>query len=183
MNKDKKEQTLPINEKIRATQLQVISENGENIGVISRDQALQLARESDLDLVMVAESGGEGVPVTKIIDYGKVLYAKKKKLAEAKKHQKVIQVKEIKMRPKIGEHDFKTKINHGIQFLKDGKHLKVTLMFRGREMATSRDRGYEMFKKVEQAFNEHGLENIGIEKDSKAGINWTRIYTVKTKAK
>ncbi len=179
MLNNKIEKTLPINEQIRALRLQVITADGENVGVIPRDQALKMAQEADLDLVMVAESGGEGVPVTKIIDYGKVLYSKKKKQAEAKKHQKVIQIKEIKMRPKIGEHDYQTKIKHGIQFLKEGKHLKVTLMFRGREMATSRERGKEMFDKVDQTLYEQEL-NFVIDKESKAGMNWSRIYLLKT---
>lgn len=175
---NKIEKALPINEQIRVPRLQVISAEGENIGVISRDQALKMAQEVDLDLVMVAERGGDGVPVAKIIDYGKVLYAKKKKQAEAKKHQKTIQIKEIKMRPKIGDHDYQTKIKHGIQFLKEGKHLKVTLMFRGREMATSRERGQEMFEKIDQTLQEQGL-NFAVDKESRAGMNWSRIYLLK----
>lgn len=176
---EKKEKSLPINDQIRAPRVQVIMADGENVGVISRDQALRMAQESDLDLVMVAEHGSEGVPVTKIIDYGKVLYAKKKKQAEAKKHQKVIQIKEIKMRPKIGEHDFQTKIKHAAQFLKDGKHLKITLMFRGREMATIRERGQELFDKVQQSLTEYDLNNLLVEKESRAGMNWSRIYILK----
>ena len=104
-------------------------------GILSRDEALKLARQADLDLVLLSEKGGEGQPVVKIMDFGKALYAKKKQLAEAKKHQKVIEVKELKLRPKIGEHDYQTKMNQAIQFLKEGKHLKVTLMFKGREAA------------------------------------------------
>ena len=175
----KKEKSLPINEQIRAIRIQVIAQDGENVGIISRDEALKLARQAELDLVMVAEQGREGVPVAKIIDYGKVLYAKKKKQVEAKKHHKVIQIKEIKLRPKIGEHDYQTKLKQACQFLKDGKHVKITLVFRGREMVTIRERGLEMFDKVMQTFQEHGLTNLHQEKESKAGTQWSRIYTVK----
>ena len=176
----KKEKSLPINDKIRATRIQVIAQDGENVGIISLDEALKLARQAELDLVMVAEQGRDGVPVAKIIDHGKVLYAKKKKQVESKKHQKVIQIKEIKLRPKIGEHDYQTKLKQACQFLKDGKHVKVTLVFRGREMATIRERGFEMFNKVMLTFQEHGLTNLHQEKESKAGTQWSRIYAVKT---
>lgn len=176
---EKKEKSLPINEHIRVPRIQVITAEGENVGVISRDQALRMAQAADLDLVMVAESGSQGVPIAKIVDYGKILYEKKKKQAEAKKHQKVIQIKEIKIRPKIGDHDFKTKLKQGIQFLSEGKHLKITLMFRGREMATIKERGQEMFDKVQDYLAQNGFDNLNVEKESKAGMNWSRIYTVK----
>lgn len=166
-----------INEKIRFDRMQVISHDGKNLGVLSRDEALRLARQSDLDLVVIAESGNEGEPVVKIMDFGKVLYAKKKQQAEAKKHQKVIQVKEIKLRPNIGEHDYQTKINQAIQFLQDGKHLKITLMFRkGREVTTKEERGEEMFAKVNKRFEEAGLTKIVQEKDAKSAQFWSRVY-------
>lgn len=174
-----KDNTLPINEQIRAAQLQVITETGENKGLMSRDQALSLAREIGLDLVMVAEQGKDGNPVAKIIDYGKVLYAKKKKISESKKHQKLVQIKEIKLRPKIGEHDYMTKIKQAVQFLKAGKFVKVTLVFRGREMATIRQRGLEMFDKVRATLESHGITNLIEEKESKAGPQWSKVYAVK----
>ena len=89
---------MPLaNKQIRAEKVQVISLDGENLGVLSKADALAQAVDANLDLVMIAESGNEGVPVTKIMDLGKALYLKKKKQAEAKKHQKVIQIKEVKM--------------------------------------------------------------------------------------
>src|SRR5689334_22882959 len=103
-SKDKKEVGPLLNEKIRAPRLQLIAEDGHNIGIVSRGEALKLAQEANLDLVIIADEGREGVPVAKIMDFGKSLYEKKKKQHDAKKHQKVIQVKEIKMGPKIGEH-------------------------------------------------------------------------------
>lgn len=171
---------MPINENIRAPKVQLIDDNGVNRGVVSRDEALRLAIEAEIDLVLLSETGSEGVPVVKIMDFGKALYEKKKKLAEAKRHQKVVQVKEIKLRPKIGEHDYQTKMNRGIEFLKAGKHLKITLMFRGREMATKRERGQELFDKVHKTFEEHGLlKDLVQEKDARAGQFWSRIYYLK----
>jgi len=172
--------TVPVNEKIRAPKVQLIDENGVNQGVLSRDAALNMALEAELDLVLIAERGADGVPVVKIMDHGKALYEKKKKLAEAKKHQKVIQIKELKFRPKIGAHDFTTKMNRGIEFLKAGKHLKITLMFRGREMATKSERAQELFARIHQVFQEENLlDNLIQEKDSKAGQFWSRIYHLK----
>lgn len=168
-----------INEKIRFDKMQVISHDGKNLGILAREEALKLARQTDLDLVVIADQGGEGYPVVKVMDFGKVLYAKKKQQAEAKKHQKVIQVKEIKLRPKIGEHDYQTKINQAVQFLKDGKHLKVTLMFRGRETATREERGQEIFDKINKSFEEAGLTKLVQEKDAKAAQFWSRVYYLK----
>jgi len=160
--------------------MQLIDEKGVNRGIVSRDEALRLSVEAELDLVLLSESGGDGVPVVKIMDFGKALYEKKKKLAEAKKHQKIVQVKEVKFRPKIGAHDFETKMNRGIGFLKEGKHLKITLMFRGREMATKQERGRELFDRIHKVFEEQDiLKDLVQEKDSKAGQFWSRIYYLK----
>jgi len=179
--KDKREKLPPTNDQIRATQVQVIDQDGENVGVISKREALRLADQAQLDLVLVAEKGSEGVPITKIMDFGKVLYERKKKQAEAKKRQKIVQVKEIKLRPKIGEHDFQTKINHGMEFLLAGKHLKITIMFRGREALSKYELSREMFDRIEKVFEEHELlEKLVKEKDSRAGNFWSRIYYMKS---
>lgn len=178
--KSRKELVPPINENIRFEKVHLIDQLGENRGIVPIREALLVAREAGLDLVLLTESGSEGYPVTKVIDYGKMLYAKKKQQAEAKKHQKVIQIKEIKMRPKIGEHDYKTKINQGIEFLKDGKKLKITLMFRGREAAMKNERGQMIFDKISQSFEEADLGlDIVAEKDTKSGNMWSRIYYLK----
>lgn len=160
--------------------MQVIASDGRNVGVISRYDALNMAQSEGLDLVLISNSGSEGVPVAKIMDYGKELYNKKKKLHEAKKNQKVIQIKEIKIRPKIGEHDYLTKINQGVGFLESGKQLKVTLLFRGREVTNKNERGLELFKKVDQTFEERGLlERIVEEKEIKAGSAWSKVFSLK----
>lgn len=171
---------MPVNENIRGQKLQLIDENGVNQGVLPRDEALRLAREADLDLVLLSETGAESVPVVKIMDFGKALYEKKKKLAEAKKHQKIIQIKEVKFRPKIGVHDFETKMKRAIDFLKTGKHVKITLMFRGRELANKYERGTELFERIHKVFEENDmLKDLVQEKDSRAGQFWSRIYYIK----
>lgn len=170
-----------VNEKIRFDSMQVISADGENLGVLRRDQALLTARQAELDLVLLADQGAMGVPVAKIMDFGKAIYAKKKKQAEAKKKQKVIKVKEVRLRPKIGEHDFQTKINQAVQFLQEGNKLKITLEFRGRELAMKQERGNELFNKVDTAFNERQVANLMHEKDASLGKYWSRIYYIKGK--
>lgn len=170
-----------INEHIKAPRLQVITHEGQNVGVIEKQQALRLSQAAELDLVLIADSGSEGVPVAKIMDYGKVLYEKKKKAVEAKKKQKLVQVKEIQIRPKIGEHDFQTKLKRAVQFLKEGKHVKVALVFRGREMATKDERGTELFEKVEAAFDALGATDRAYERESKMGSVWSRVYYQKSK--
>lgn len=176
--KDKNTNGIVANEAIRAREVQLITEDGRNVGVVSRDEAMFRAKDAGLDLVMLSE--GKDTPIVKIMDLGKELYERKKKQAEAKKHQKVIQVKEIKLRPKIGEHDYVTKMNQGIGFLKDGKHLKVTLLFRGREVATKQERGLEMFDKINKTFQDEGLlEHLAEDKDIKAGPAWSKIFYLK----
>jgi len=180
MLKERRESAPLINQQIRAENVQLITQDGENIGTISRTQALRQAEEAGLDLVLIAQSGKEGIPVVKIMDFGKVLYEKKKKTIEAKKHQKVIQVKEIKMSPKIGEHDYQTKIKQAVQFLTSGKRVKITLSFRGREIATKEARGSELFAKIQKSFEEHDLaSNLVQEQDAKMGKMWSRIYYLK----
>ena len=111
----------------------MISEDGEQLGVVSIEVALEKAREVGLDLIEVGPNTKP--PVCKILDFGKLKYEEKKKQQLSKKKQHVIKVKEIRLRPRIDDHDLMTKLNHGRKFLQDGSKLKVTLMFRGREMA------------------------------------------------
>src|SRR3984885_6980472 len=180
MLKERRESAPLINQQIRAESVQLITQDGENIGTISRNQALRQAEEAGLDLVLIAQTGKEGIPVVKIMDFGKVLYEKKKKTIEAKKHQKVIQVKEIKMSPKIGEHDYQTKMRQALDFLKTGKRVKVTLFFKGRENATKFERGTELFDKVQKVFEDLDLlKNLGQETDTRMGSLWSRIYFLK----
>ncbi|MGZ6250821.1 MAG: translation initiation factor IF-3 [Candidatus Chromulinivorax sp.] len=169
-----------INDQIVADNVQVISADGQNLGVVPLKKALELATLARLDLVLLDELDGK-TPLVKVMDFGKNLYAKKKKLAEGKKKQKVIKTKELKIRPKIGLHDYQTKLKQGIQFLEDGNKLKITLTFRGREVNLRDERGQEMFDQVDKTFQEAGLVNIAQENDLKAGPLWSRVYYLKAK--
>ncbi len=178
--KEKNENVQLINEKIKAPKVQLIGLDGQNVGLVSRAEAMTHAQEAGLDLVMLAENGNFGVPVVKVMDFGKALYEKKKKKHEAKKHQMVIQVKEIKISPKIGDHDYQTKMNQMLQFLKEGKRVKITLFFRGRENADRDDRGGQLFVRIENTLAQHGFgDNLVQEKDAIAGKLWSRIYFLK----
>lgn len=128
---------LLINEKIRAKEVRLIGEHGEQIGIMSAREAQLKAREADLDLVMVSPNAHP--PVCKIIDYGKYRYELARKEKEAKKKQKVIEVKEIRFSPNIDENDLNTKLNNARKFLAKGNKVKLTLRFRGREMAHIRE--------------------------------------------
>lgn len=168
-----------INEKIGFDKMQVISHEGKNLGVLSKNEALKIASENRLDLVLMSDQGGQGYPVAKIMDFGKALYAKKKQLADAKKHQHVVEIKELKLRPKIDEHDYQTKLNQAIQFLKNAKHVKITLMFRGREVANLNEKGFEFFDKINNSLQQAGLTKLVQEKDSRSANSWSRIYYLK----
>ena len=179
--KEKKPSNLPaINEHISYPNVQVITHTGENLGVMTRNDALIRANTVNLDLVLLSPEGSMGAPVAKIMDFGKVLYERKKSDAKKKKNQKIIQVKEVKIRPKIGEHDFQTKLKQIIQFLKEGKRVKITLCFRGRENALKDLHGSDIFSKFEKFFDEHGLaKNIEQEGNLVQGQSWSRIYFLK----
>ena len=123
----------PINEDIHEAEVRLIGEDGEQLGIMSSQEALGVAVERDLDLVMI--SPGAKPPVCKIMDYGKYRFEQAKREKEAKKNQHVIEVKEIRMSPSIGENDFLVKLRNGQKFLSEGDRLKVTVRFRGREMA------------------------------------------------
>ena len=122
-----------INEQIRDKEIRLIGENGEQLGIMSAREAMKLAEEAELDLVKIAPTAKP--PVCKIIDYNKFKYEKVKKEKEAKKKQKVVEVKEIRMSPNIESNDLNTKMNAAKKFLEKGNKVKVTLRFRGREMA------------------------------------------------
>ncbi len=126
-------------------QVRLIDETGENHGVVSIDDALRRAVEAGLDLVEISPNNDP--PVCKILDYGKYKYQAQKKASEARKKQKIIEVKEIKMRPGIDQHDYEVKMRAVEKFLKEGDKVKVTLRFRGREMA-HKEIGMDLLEKV-----------------------------------
>ncbi len=122
-----------VNEGIRVREVRLIDENGEQIGVVPTREALQRAVDKNLDLVEVAP--GARPPVCRLMDFGKFRYEQSKRDKEARKKQKVINVKEVKMRPKIDQHDFLVKARNAKRFLENGDKVKVTIMFRGREIS------------------------------------------------
>ncbi|MDD6503397.1 MAG: translation initiation factor IF-3 [Oscillospiraceae bacterium] len=122
-----------INEEIQEKEIRLIGEDGEQLGLMSSDEALKIAESKDRDLVMISPAAKP--PVCKIMDYGKYRFEQSKREKEAKKNQRVMDVKEIRMSPGIGENDFNTKLKNGQKFLADGDRVKVTVRFRGREMA------------------------------------------------
>ena len=143
-----------INERIRAREIRVINEEGGQLGIMPPYEALRIARSQGLDLVEVAPTANP--PVCRIINYGKYLYQLSKRQHEARKHQKSIELKEVKMRPRTSTHDFETKRNRVIGFLRDGAKVKVTIMFRGREMA-HRDLGFKMMERLAEEVSEVGI--------------------------
>ncbi len=129
---------IRVNDRIRIKEVRVISQDGTQLGIMPIEQALQMAYSQNLDLVEVAPEARP--PVCRIMDYGKYRYEQSKKAREARKKQTIIELKEIKLRPKTEEHDFQFKARHAERFLKEGNKAKVTMMFRGREMIRM-DRG------------------------------------------
>jgi translation initiation factor IF-3 len=134
-----------VNERIRVPQVRVIGEAGEQVGVLSTQEALDMARARGLDLVEVA--GNVRPPVCRILDYGKYKYEQNRKARQARKRQHQTQVKEIKMRPKIDAHDYGFKLDHAREFLQERDKVKLTVMFRGREMAHP-ENGYKLIQRV-----------------------------------
>jgi len=136
---------LRINEEIRAKEVRLVSGDGEQLGIVPLKDALRMAQEKELDLVEV--SANAKPPVCRIMDYGKFRYEQSKREKEARKKQRIISVKEIKLRPNIEDHDLQTKSKNISKFLKEGDKVKVTMMFRGREMAHA-ELGKHLLNKV-----------------------------------
>ena len=136
-----------INEDIRVREVQLIDHEGQNRGVVPVEEAMEIAGEAGLDLVEIQPNANP--PVCKILDYGRHKYQAQKKAAEARKKQKTVELKEVKMRPNIDTHDYEVKMKSMLRFFDDGDKVKVTLRFRGREMA-HQDLGYKLMQKVKE---------------------------------
>ncbi len=134
-----------MNDRIRDRELRVLADDGEQFGIISRDEALKIAEERGLDLVLMSPDAKP--PVAKIMDYGKHKYQLEKKKKEAKKNQKKIEVKEVKFSCKIAQNDIDYKVKHAREFLEKGKHVKLRVFLRGREMATP-ELGIEVLNRI-----------------------------------
>jgi translation initiation factor IF-3 len=158
-----------VNNEIRAANVRVISDKGEQLGILPIQQALSLSREAGLDLVEVAPQLDP--PVCRIMDYGKYRYQQTKKVHEAKKHRTIIQVKEVKIRPKTEEHDFQFKLKNIRKFLEKKNKTKVSLMFRGREIQYQ-----EAARKIMARIIEESQDLANVEQEPKLeGRNMTMV--------
>ncbi|MFO0389848.1 MAG: translation initiation factor IF-3 [Alphaproteobacteria bacterium] len=141
-----------VNREIVSPSIRLIDANGNMIGVVSVAEGLRMADQAGLDLVEI--SPGASPPVCKVLDYGKFRYEAQKKAHEARKKQKVIQIKEIKLRPTIDKHDLEIKLKHIREFLEEGDKVRITLRFRGREM-DHKDIGIQVLDRVQESLKEH----------------------------
>ena len=144
---------MPINEAIRDKEVRLINENGEMIGIVPIKDAQAMASQKELDLVKIAPQASP--PVCKIMDYGKHLFDQAKKDKEARKNQKMVEVKEVRLSPTIDEHDFGFKMKNASKFLKDGNKVKVSVRFRGREMNYTQQ-GEKVLLKFAEGLDEFG---------------------------
>jgi len=145
--------TTRINERIRVPEVRLIGDDGQQVGVVTRDEALKYAQSRDLDLVEVAAEARP--PVVRVLDYSKYKYEQEQKAKAARKHQKQVTVREIKLRPKIAENDYETKKGHVVRFLEHNDRVKVTIMFRGRE-TTHPERGEQLLMRLAEDVGELG---------------------------
>jgi translation initiation factor IF-3 len=156
-----REEEVRINDAIRVPRVRLIDEEGEMLGIMSAREALMKAEEAGLDLVEISPNADP--PVCKILDYGKFRYQEQKKRNEARKKQKVIEIKELKLRPVIDDHDLEVKLKAAHRFLDEGDKVKFTLRFRGREMA-HQDIGMKLLVRVKETLG----DKIKIEQEPKA---------------
>ncbi len=173
MEVNKISKDMLVNEKIRAKEVRVIDPEGEQLGILPLKDALNLAREKNLDLVTVAPNAKP--PVCRIMDYGKYKYEQSKREKEARKKQNIITVKEVKVRPNIDDHDLDVKVKNAQRFLSSGDKVKVTIMFRGREI-THPELGKEICDRIAEALSDYGV----VEKKAKVeGKNMIMIMAPK----
>lgn len=169
-----KKDDVIMNDNIRATELRVLGDDGEQFGIISRADAIQIAEDKGLDLVLVSPDAKP--PVAKVMDYGKHKYEIEKKKKEARKNQKVIDVKEVKFSCKIADNDINYKVKHAREFLEKGKHVKLRVFLRGREMANP-ELGVDVLKRVWPM-----LEDLGnLEKDAHQEGRYINMYVTPLK--
>ncbi len=149
--RNNKDDGVRINESIRIDEVRLVDENGEMVGVVKASEALRRAKDAGLDLVEVSPNAKP--PVCKILDYGKYKYEQQKRAQEAKKKQKTVETKEIKLRPGIEEHDYQTKMRKVVEFIEKENKVKITMRFRGREMA-HQEFGMRVLERVKEETKE-----------------------------
>ena len=164
-----------MNDRIRASEVRLVGPDGSQVGILALPDALRIARELDLDLVEVAPQAKP--PVCRLLDYGKYKYEQAIKDKEARKKQSQVVVKEMKMRPKIDPHDYRTKRGHVERFLGQGNKVKLTIMFRGREMAHT-DLGVKILRRLEEDLSEMALVETPAKLD---GRNMTMVFAPRKK--
>jgi len=154
---------MPVNHQIRAREVRVIDENGEQLGTLPTSKALQVARERELDLLMVAPNSQP--PVCRLVDYGKYKYEQVKKDKKVRKGQKGL-LREVRLRPKIEEHDLQAKINKTRELLEEGNKVKITVRFRGREIVYP-EMGWQVLKRVAEALKDEAVASSQPSKDAR----------------
>lgn len=154
MNSISKDKDIQVNHEIKAREVRLIGPDGKQLGIMPLKEALRYAQEAQLDLVKVASNAKP--PVCKIMDFGKYKYEQSKREKEARKNQKVINIKEIRMNPTIDEHDFQVRLKNTLKFLKEGNKVKVSIRFRGRQM-THTQLGEEVLNKMIELTQELGV--------------------------
>ena len=160
---------LRINDRIRVPEVRLVGPNGETVGIVPTDQALKLAQEADLDLVEIAPQGRP--PVCKLMDYGKFKYENAQKARETRRNQTNVVIKEMKLRPKIDQHDYETKKGHVVRFLRQGDKVKITIMFRGREQHRP-ELGFRLLQKLAEDVTDLGFVESSPKQD---GRNMTMV--------
>ncbi len=155
---------LRINERIRVPEVRLVGPNGETVGIVPTEQALKLAQEADLDLVEIAPQGRP--PVAKLMDYGKFKYENAQKAREARRNQTNVVIKEMKLRPKIDQHDYETKKGHVVRFLRAGDKVKITIMFRGREQHRP-ELGFRLLQRLAEDVTDLGFVESSPKQDGR----------------
>src|SRR5699024_333482 len=153
-----------INERIRVSEVRLVGPAGEQVGIVPTADALRLARDQDLDLVEVAAQARP--PVAKLMDYGKFKYENAQKARESRRNQTNTVIKEMKLRPKIDDHDYETKKGHVVRFLKAGDKVKITIMFRGREQSRP-ELGFNLLKRLAEDVVDHGFVESAPKQDGR----------------
>ena len=153
-----------INDQIRSREVRLVGPEGEQVGIVTLERALQLAADVDLDLVEVAPMARP--PVCKLMDFGKFKYESALKAREARRNQQQTVIKEMKLRPKIDSHDYETKKGHVLRFLKAGDKVKVTIMFRGREQSRP-ELGFRLLRKLEEEIGDYGFVESQAKQDGR----------------
>ena len=169
-----------INDRIRVPEVRLVGPAGEQVGIVKIETALQLARDSELDLVEVAPMARP--PVAKLMDYGKFKYENAQKARESRRNQTNTVIKEMKLRPKIDSHDYETKKGHVVRFLKAGDKVKITIMFRGREQSRP-ELGYNLLKKLAEDVDEFGYVESAPKQDGRNMLMVLGPHKKKTEAR